>query len=428
LKRVLTIVGVAALAASLGCSHSSSTPKTNPTPTPAGGGSDVLYISGSSGGQCNDVKAYALPALTSLGSFDVSGSCAGAFAADNSGNVYAIEVASTGTINVFQFTTGKTTQSQVLSKLCLPNVPGTSFMDVDSGQHLYIPACTSSTNDIVNEYALNTIAPVRTLSEPHGNSGGQVTWPRVAIDGQGAAWVGFNDADTGVAGTSGTVYALSQFANSKTNETPQQTVYSNNTVAALYRDPTGALWSLYTGSATVAAYFKPGSCVYDSATPVTGDDVRYLIAQQYASGKLTADLYTSPNPEASGGLHDDATIALAVDGNALDYVSFDDPDAASRGVLVYDQALVSGGGPGVPYGCPDLAHTIPQADDGISALAVDSANNVYVSNAHDATVTQYAPGGQTQTGQITGTYAPFAPTIGVFGSYGEILVRLAPST
>ena len=88
-------VGIAALAASLGCSHSSTTPPTNPTPTPAGGGSDVLYISSTSGSQCNDVKAYALPALTSLGSFDVSGSCAGAFAADNSGNLYAIEVACT---------------------------------------------------------------------------------------------------------------------------------------------------------------------------------------------------------------------------------------------------------------------------------------------------------------------------------------------
>jgi hypothetical protein len=188
------------------------------------------------------------------------------------------------------------------------------------------------------------------------------------------------------------------------------------------------MWSLFAGSATVAAYFKPGSCVYDSATPVTGDDVRYLIAQQYASGKLTADLFTSPNPEANGGLHDNATIALAVDGKAIDYVSFDDPSAASRGVLTYDQALVSGGSLGVPYGCPDLAHTIPQADDGISALAVDSANDLYVSNAHDATVTQYAPGGQTQMGQITGTYAPFSATVGVFGSYGAILVRQAPST
>ncbi len=419
---------VLALVLAAGCSKSSTPAMTKPTPTPSPSGSptDVLYLSSSSSGTCNDIKVYALPALTSLGSFDVTGYCAGAFSADADGNLYAMETNGTSAGAVYEFSIGSSTSSQSQSALCFPTVPGNGFIDFDdSSTTFYIAACTAKSFDLVDQYKLSDKTPVRTLNEPNNNTGGLVTWPRISVDAKGNPWIGFNANDGTLSGIKPAhAYVTAQFPKNTSSGSPSFKVSGQAPTADIVNDSTGAVWVLYQflpsyDITPTPYYFKPGLCTFDSSSPVGGDDVRYLLAQQFVNTKLTEELFGSANPDSSGGLHDESTVEMAVDATGIDYVSYDYGTSSSAGVLVYDLAAGPNGPDGVPVRCPDAAHTIVQSQPGVSSLGIDSANNLYVSNQTAGTVTQYAPGGQTQTGQITG-YEPFFPNA---EGFGQIVVR-----
>ncbi len=428
MRQTLFAIVLSALAVAAGCSKSTpSVSKPTPSPSPVGSPLDVLFLSGASAGACNDVAAFALPNLASIGSpFAVTGYCAGAFTADASGNLYAMETNAAGQGTVYEFALGSTTSTQPQSGLCFPQVPGSGFIAFDdSSGTFYIAACTSKSNDLIQQYRVGSNAPLRTLAEPNGNTGGLVTWPRIGFDAADSVWTGFNANDATITGIApAQAFVTAEFSKSASATMPSHKVAAQAPTADIVSDPAGGVWILrqFLPSYSITPtpfYFKAGACTFDSTSPVSGDDIRFLLAQQYTAGKLTQELFGSPNPDAASGLHDENAIEMAVDTTGIDYVSFDYAVGGKSGVLVYDQAAGAAGPDGVPVLCPDLNHTIVQAVASLPSLGVDSANNLYVSDAAAGTVTQYAPGGQSQTGQVTG-FASFYPNP---GGFGQILVR-----
>ena len=436
-------IALAALAFAVGCSGKSTTPTTTnptpspkpsgmgsptpvPSPSPVGSPGDVLFLSGASSGTCNDVKAFALPQLTPLGSFDVAGYCAGAFSADKNGNLYAMETDTSAQGYVYEFSIGSVAATQSQSGLCFPQAPGNGFIAFDDASGtFYIAACSATSYDLVNQYKVGSNAPVRTLAEPNGNTGGLVTWPRIGFDAGGYVWAGFNANDSAIAGIKpNAAFVTAQFSKSASVTKPSFKVAAQAPTAEVVTDPKSGVWILHQflpsyAITPVPYYFKPGACTFDSASPVTGDDVRFLLAQHYTGSSLAQELFTSANPDGSGGLHDENALELALDATGIAYVSYAYGAGGTSGVAVFDQAAGANGPDGVPVRCPDAAHAIVPTTAGIASLGVDSANNLYVANASSGTVTQYAPGGQVQTAQIGG----FVPFFANAGGFGQIVVR-----
>jgi hypothetical protein len=428
MRQTVFAVALGALALATSCSKSSTpaTSKPTPSPSPMGSPADVLYISSASG-SCNNVTAFLLPGMTPLGSFSVSGYCAGAFTADGSGNLYAMETNTSSQGDVYEFALGSAAapvQSQ--SGLCFPQVPGSGFIAFDdSSGTFYIASCSGKSDDLIAQYKPGNNAIVRTLAEPRGNTTALLTWPRIGFDASGGVWAGFNADDAALTGVlPSQAFVTAEFSKNSSVTMPSLKVTAPAPTADIVSDPAGGVWILYQFLPTyeitpVPYYFKPGLCTFDSTSLVSGDDVRYLLAQQYTSGKLTLEMFGTANPDATGGLHDENTVEMAVDTTEIAYVSYDDALANGSGVLTYDQPPAANGPDGVPARCPDLGHTIVQAEASLPSLGVDSANNLYVSDAAANTVTQYAPGGQSQTAQVSG-FASFVPNP---QGFGQILVR-----
>jgi len=427
MRQTVFVLALAAVALATSCSKSStpSTSKPTPSPSPIGSPADVLYLSSASG-SCNDVTAFLLPSMTSLGSYSVSGYCAGAFSADARGNLFAMETNTASQGYVYEFALGSATATQSQSGLCFPQVPGSGFIAFDDASGtFYIASCSSKSDDLIAQYKPGSNATVRTLAEPRGNTTALLTWPRIGFDASGGVWAGFNANDGALTGVlPAQAFVTAEFSKNASVTMPSLKVTAPAPTADIVSDPAGGVWILYQflpsyEIAPLPYYFKPGLCTFDSATLVSGDDVRYLLALQYTSGKLTEELFGSPNPDGPGGLHDENTVEMALDTTEIAYVSYDYALANSSGVLTFDQAPGANGPDGVPVRCPDLGHTIVQAQASLPSLGVDSANNLYVSDAAAGTVTQYAPGGQSQTAQVSG-FASFVPNP---EGFGQILVR-----